>query len=101
MTKQTNSKSLSQMIGIFRQSSDFKTMAIALPTQKLYISYYSTLIDESKLQHDLIWILQESARENPIASLEDLLPMIPMTQILISNRSDEIHDKLMRCHVLI
>lgn len=87
---------------LVRKSSDFKTASVALSDhQQVQISYFSTLIDEKRLQQDLIVNLQTSARSRPIESLDDIQSLIPMTEIEKIVDVKLIHQKLLKGSVII
>ncbi|CAM4179447.1 hypothetical protein FHS16_000055 [Paenibacillus endophyticus] len=92
---------LTQMIHALQKSSDFKTNTIALPYQEIFISYFITLIDETKLQESLILILQRRSSESPIRSTEELLPLIPIHELEITDCLEVIHQKLFKGYVVI
>lgn len=82
-------------------SSDFITTTITLANQKLYLSYYKTLIDEKWLQDHFIHALQNRNTEIELKNVEDIRAWIPIQDTQTTTEIKDIQLKLMKGHVII
>ncbi|RCW49463.1 spore germination protein [Paenibacillus prosopidis] len=82
-------------------SSDFITTTITLANQKLFLSYYKTLIDEKWLQDHFIHALQNRNTEIELKNVEDIRAWIPIQDAQITSEIKDIQFKLMKGHAII
>lgn len=83
------------------RSYDFKTTTISLSNQDISISYFNTLIDEKVLQQQVIHAIQNRALDSELKKLEDLLTWIPVDDIEITDKFQDIQSKILKGYVAI
>lgn len=96
-----NLQTIEQLIRLSGQSNDFVTTAIAIGQQEIAISYYRTLIDEERLQRHLLFVLQNRASHSRIDAIEDLKAWIPIPDIEITDRIEDIQTKLFKGYAIV
>jgi spore germination protein KA len=83
------------------RSYDFKTTTISLSNQDITISYFNTLIDEKVLQQQVIHAIQNRALDSELKSMEDLLTWIPVDDIEITDKFQDVQSKVLKGYAAI
>ncbi|MFC4812072.1 spore germination protein [Paenibacillus sp. GCM10023250] len=95
-------KNLDQLLTLSGQSSDFKTTVILLgKQQEMSIFYYSTLIDAKWMQQHLIHVVQNRSLDSEIKDIEDIMALIPINDIEITDELTTIQSKLMKGYAIV
>lgn len=97
---ETQSKALPELLDRAGQSSDFTTIPLTITGRKVRISYYKTLIDEKLLQSNVILALQNRSLHSELRRLEDISDWIPISDIEITDRVDDIQSKLLKGYAI-
>ncbi len=97
--KKEEKKSLLQILETARKSSDFNQFSPSENRDFILISYYRTLIDAEKLQQILLPCIQSNLQK--IQDLKELIHLIPLEDILITDNSEEIELKLNQGFVVV
>lgn len=97
-TKLTDINKLKQQAG---KSSDFKTSSLSFSNQQLHFCYFNTLIDENKLEQHFIQPLLHHFSETDAKSLEELRDLIPVDDIIITDKLDTIQSNLFKGFLLV
>ena len=99
----TDAADIHQLIETSRKSSDFRTQILDLSHQKIYISYFNTLIEEKKIQKGVFLPLQEksSSLETEIKDIREISSWLPVEEVMYSEQIDVIQGKLLKGCILI
>ncbi len=92
----TDCRDMVQLKKIISQSSDYKSIHVFAGGQQLNICYFSTLIDAKSLQTNVIHSLQNRALDSELERLEDIKNWIPIEDVEISDRVEDIQAKLLK-----
>ncbi|MFD2614821.1 spore germination protein [Paenibacillus gansuensis] len=97
-----NLGTVQELLTVFSKSSDFKTRPVHLSaSQQIVASFFNTLVDEEKLHHDLFRPLQQHEPKTQIKSVKDIVPLLPLDNIEITDHVETIHRKLLQgCLIL-
>jgi hypothetical protein len=98
-TKQT--KTLSQLLQTFKQSSDFATIQFQTNSYHFSISYFDSLIDPKLLQQQVLCHLQRDLSKYESLSLNDLQQIIPVQRIEVTADVETIETKLLKGFAMI
>ncbi|QGQ96146.1 spore germination protein [Paenibacillus psychroresistens] len=97
----TDLPDIAHLIKLSQKSSDFIRSTIFFSEQKLYLSYFGTLIDDKVFQRHLILALQDSVVDEEIKDIEEIRKWIPIEEIEFTDKIDVIQTKLMKGHVIV
>ncbi|MBD0384685.1 spore germination protein [Paenibacillus sedimenti] len=97
----TDLKDIDQLKNLSVKSSDFKTIHISIAEQQVSISYFKTLIDEKLLQSNLILPVQNRALDSELWQLEDIKDWIPIDDVEITDRVEDIQAKLFKGYAIV
>lgn len=89
---ETVEKSIVKVFEVASKSSDFITFS-PIKDFPLQISYFETLIDKTILQESVLLFLKEKA--NKIQTLSDVVSIIPLEGITISNEANQVERALL------
>ncbi|MGO4544639.1 spore germination protein [Paenibacillus sp. 2TAB23] len=92
---------LEELIELSKRSSDFKSHRLSITDPPLYMNYYSTLIDDNRLQQLFSTVLQSPDSASNIRELSDLRSIFPIDDIEITDCFDVIQSKLFKGYAII
>ncbi|GAE35879.1 spore germination protein [Halalkalibacter akibai] len=90
-------ETIDEVLAMFQQSSDFSVYPLKKESKTLYIGYYQTMIDSTRLNRDLIPYVTAGEEH----SLETILPKIPIQNKEIITSTRLLREKVMHGSVVI
>ncbi|MBD8071488.1 spore germination protein [Bacillus sp. PS06] len=96
-SKEKKPKLMEEIIAAFDKSSDFLSYQSTEAVSPYWICYQTSLVDSKKLHQYILPYLQY----HPSTSIKDIQKVIPIEKVTITDKVDEIKEKLLTGHVMI